>query len=65
MSQVRQDQDAEAAREVEMAPGVRRKIASRYLREIGIAVRPPEGWGTAKPAIEVITDPPTSKPAMS
>jgi transposase len=46
---------------------VRRETASSYLKETGIVVRPPGGWGwpaTAKPAIQVTTDPPTSKPAI-
>ena len=38
-----------------------------YLKDAGIVVRPPGGWGwppTAKPAIEVTTDPGASKPAI-
>src|SRR6516162_1189211 len=45
-----------------------RETASEYLKEAGIAVRPPGGWGRAgpaKPANEVTTDsdPAASKPA--
>ena len=48
-----------ALRRIEAATGVRREIASGYLRAAGIAVRPPGGWGrrAAKPANEVTTDP--------
>ena len=55
-------------RRIQKAVGVRRETASSYLREAGITVRPPGGWGwpvTAKPAIQVTTDPPTSKPAIT
>jgi transposase len=54
-------------RRIQRAVGVRRETASSYLKETGIVVRPPGGWGwpaTAKPAIEVTTDPPTSYPAI-
>jgi hypothetical protein len=47
-------------RRIQKAVGVRRETASSYLKEAGIVVRPPGGWGwraTAKPAIEVTTDP--------
>jgi transposase len=53
-------------RHIEEVTGIRRETASRYLKEAGIAVRPPGGWGKlrAKPANEVITDPAAaSKPA--
>lgn len=52
-------------RRIQQATGVRRETAGIYLREAGIAVRPPGGWGrrSAKPANEVITDPATPKPA--
>jgi len=49
-----------ALRRIERATGVRRETAGSYLREVGIAVRPPGGWGRqppSKPAIEVSTDP--------
>jgi hypothetical protein len=54
-------------RRIQKAVGVRRETASSYLKESGIVVRPPGGWGwppTAKPAIQVITDPPASNPAI-
>lgn len=54
-------------RRIQKAVGVRRETASGYLKEAGIAVRPPGGWGwppQAKPAIEVITDPAAEMPAM-
>ena len=40
--------------------GVRRETAATYLKEAGIALRPPGGWGQAapaKPANDVATDP--------
>ena len=46
-------------RRIQLSIGVRRETASGYLKEAGIAVRPPGGWGRAspaKPAIQVITD---------
>jgi transposase len=45
-------------RRIQKAVGVRRETASSYLREAGIVVRPPGGWGwpSANPAIKVITD---------
>jgi transposase len=43
-------------RRIEVETGVRRETSSVYLRAAGIAVRPPRGWGHAKPAKEVITD---------
>jgi len=46
-------------RRIQRNIGVRRETASIYLKEAGIALRPPGGWGRAspaKPAIEVITD---------
>jgi transposase len=46
-------------RRIQTAIGVRRETASSYLKEAGIAIRPPGGWGRAspaKPANEVITD---------
>jgi len=53
-------------RRIQKAVGVRRETASSYLREAGIVVRPPGGWGwpSAKPAIEVTTDPAASNPAI-
>jgi transposase len=53
-------------RRIQTAIGVRRETASSYLKEAGIAIRPPGGWGRvspAKPANEVITDS-TPKPAI-
>jgi transposase len=51
-------------RRIEEATGVRRETASGYLRAAGVPIRPPRGWGHAKPAKEVITDPiDGSKPA--
>src|SRR5581483_7311951 len=44
-------------RRIQEATGVRRETASAYLRAAGVPVRPPRGWGHAKPAKEVITDP--------
>ena len=55
-------------RRIEKATGVRRETASGYLKEAGMALRPPGGWGrtpangTAKPAIEVATDPSPEQP---
>ena len=46
-------------RRIEQATGVRRETAGAYLKAVGIAVRPPGGWGRramAKPANEVTTD---------
>jgi transposase len=49
-------------RRIEEATGIRRETASRYLKRVGIAVRPPGRWGhpvppeSAKAAIGVITD---------
>jgi transposase len=54
-------------RRIQKAVGVRRETASGYLKEAGIAVRPPGGWGwpaAAKPAKGVITDPAGSNPAI-
>jgi transposase len=54
-------------RRIQKAVGVRRETASSYLKEAGIVVRPPGGWGwpaAAKPAIQVTTDPLTSNPAI-
>jgi transposase len=51
-------------RRIQEATGVRRETASAYLRAAGVPIRPPRGWGHAKPAKEVITDPiDGSKPA--
>src|SRR5437899_2470361 len=65
-------------RRIQRATGVRRETAATYLRAAGIAFRPPGKWGrqpSAKPANEVITDseakpadqiifdPPSAKPA--
>jgi transposase len=46
-------------RRIEKSTGVRRETAAGYLREAGIALRPPGAWGRAapaKPANEVTTD---------
>ncbi|MGH7393200.1 MAG: IS21 family transposase [Candidatus Rokuibacteriota bacterium] len=45
-------------RRIEVATGVRRETAGRYLKAAGIAVRPPRHWGhpPAKPAKEVSPD---------
>jgi hypothetical protein len=46
-------------RRIQKSIGVRRETASSYLKEAGIALRPPGGWGrgvAAKPANGVITD---------
>jgi hypothetical protein len=53
-------------RRIQKAVGVRRETASSYLREAGIVVRPPGGWGwaSAKPAIEVTTDSAAANPAI-
>jgi transposase len=53
-------------RRIQRAVGVRRETASGYLKDAGIAIRPPGGWGWragAKPAIRVITDA-EAKPAI-
>jgi len=53
-------------RRIQEATGVRRETASVYLKEAGIAVRPPGGWGRragSKPAIQVITDFCAGKPS--
>ena len=54
-------------RRIQKSTGVRRETAGAYLREAGIGLRPPGGWGRAapaKPANEVTTDPGPAKPAM-
>ena len=54
-------------RRIQGAIGVRRETASGYLKEAGVALRPPGGWGRAspaKPANGVITDLALSKPAI-
>ena len=56
-----------AATDSEGAIGVRRETASGYLKEAGVALRPPGGWGRAspaKPANGVIADLALSKPAI-
>jgi len=55
-------------RRIQKSVGVRRETASSYLKEVGITVRPPGGWGwppAAKPAIQVTTGPPAAKPAIT
>ena len=45
-------------RRIEEATGIRRETASGYLRQAGVGLREPGGWGHRgpKPAIEVTTD---------
>jgi transposase len=53
-------------RRIQKAVGVRRETASGYLKDAGVAIRLPGGWGwpaEAKPAKQVITDP-EAKPAI-
>jgi len=53
-------------RRIQKDTGVRRETAATYLREAGVALRPPGGWGRAapaKPANEVTTDSEAAKPA--
>jgi transposase len=53
-------------RRIQKSTGVRRETAAAYLREVGIALRPPGAWGRAspaKPANEVTTDSEPAKPA--
>ena len=53
-------------RRIQQAIHVRRETASAYLKAVGIAVRPPSGWGRCepKPANEAITDSGAAKPAI-
>jgi transposase len=54
-------------RRIQKSTGIRRETAAVYLREAGVALRPPGGWGRAapaKPANEVTTDPEPPKPAQ-
>ena len=54
-------------RRIQKNTGVRRETAASYLREAGIAVRPPGAWGRAapaKPANEVTPDSPPPNPAV-
>ena len=53
-------------RRIQKNTGVRRETAAAYLREAGVAVRPPGAWGRAtpaKPANEVASDLGQAKPA--
>jgi transposase len=53
-------------RRIQKNTGVRRETAAAYLREAGVALRPPGAWGRAapaKPANEVTTDPGSPEPA--
>jgi transposase len=52
-------------RQIQKTLGIRRETAGRYLREVGVDVRAPGGWGkaSAKPAIEVTTGS-AAKPAI-
>jgi hypothetical protein len=55
-------------RRIQPSIGVRRETASGYLREAGIALRQPGGWGRAspaKPANRVITDSGGAKPFLA
>jgi transposase len=46
-----------SSRQIQRATGIRRETAAAYLKEAGVPLRPPGGWGhNSKPAIEVITD---------
>jgi len=52
-------------RRIQINTGVRRETAAAYLREAGVAVRPPGAWGRAapaKPANEVTPDSPPPNP---
>ena len=55
-------------RRIQEETGVRRETAGAYLKEAGVPIRPPGGWGRrpqAKPANEASPDsPPVSKPAI-
>jgi transposase len=45
-----------SSRQIQRATGIRRETAAAYLKEAGVPLRPPGGWGhNSKPAIEVIT----------
>ena len=53
-------------RRIQQATRIRRETAAGYLKAAGIPIRAPGGWGrnpatTAKPAIEVATDPAVEK----
>jgi len=53
-------------RRIQQETRVRRETAAAYLREAGVALRPPGAWGRAspaKPANEVTTDPAAAEPA--
>src|SRR5512142_3554499 len=53
-------------RRIEGATGVRRETASGYLKEAGVEIRPPGGWGrppAAQPANGLIIDSVPRKPA--
>ena len=53
-------------RRIQKNTGVRRETAATYLREAGVALRPPGAWGRtapAKPANEAATDSTLAKPA--
>jgi transposase len=54
-------------RRIQQATRIRRETAAGYLKAAGIPIRAPGGWGrnpatTAKPAIEVATDPAAERP---
>jgi hypothetical protein len=59
-------------RRIQKTTGVRRETAAAYLREAGIAVRPPGLWGHLSavadyapgPATGVVAGPPSAKPAI-
>src|SRR5579859_2467737 len=48
-------------RKIQQTTGVRRETASRYLKEAGVAIRPPRRWGRGAPAPS--SRAPDSKPA--
>ena len=52
-------------RRIQKSTGVRRETAATYLREVGIALRPPGAWGRAAPKPDSLgsSEPPVSKPA--
>ena len=54
-----------SSRQIQRATGIRRETAAAYLKEAGVPLRPPGGWGhNSKPAIEVITDSEPDESAM-
>jgi hypothetical protein len=59
-------------RRIQKTTGVRRETAAAYLREVGVAVRPPGLWGHRSPVADcppatatgVAAGPPPAKPAI-